>query len=130
VTAFQKALTLEPSSWAAHLNLGLALRENGDGAGALVHLRRVAQAQPKNPTVQCELGQTLRQNGDLSAAVASFERALEIDPEMREAYYGLGFTLKQQAAAVRKGSAEPLATNQYHQEAQDALAKGDLSPWR
>ena len=127
VTAFQKALTLEPSSWAAHLNLGLALRENGDGAGALVHLRRVAQAQPKNPTVQCELGQTLRQNGDLSAAVASFERALEIDPEMREAYYGLGFTLKQQAAAVRKGSAEPLATNQYHQEAQDALAKGDLS---
>jgi tetratricopeptide (TPR) repeat protein len=127
VTAFQRALTLEPSSWAAHLNLGLALRENGDGAGALIHLRRVAQAQPKNPTVQCELGQTLRQNGDLSAAVASFERALEIDPEMREAYYGLGFTLKQQAAAARKGSAQPLATYQYHQEVQDALAKGDLA---
>lgn len=127
VTAFQKALALEPNSWAAHLNLGLALRENGDAAGALVHLRRVAQTQPKNPTVQCELGQTLRQNGDLSAAVAAFQRALEIDPEMREAYYGLGFTLKQQAAAARKGPTEPLATNQYHKQAQDDLAKGDLS---
>jgi tetratricopeptide (TPR) repeat protein len=127
VSAFQKALALEPNSWGAHLNLGLVLRENGDAAGALVHLRRVAQAQPKNPTVQCELGQTLRQNGDLSASVAAFERALEIDPEMREAYYGLGFTLKQQAAAAHKGSAEPLATNQYHKEAQDALAKGDLN---
>ena len=126
VTAFQKALILEPNSWAANLNLGLALRENGDAAGALVHLRRVARAQPKNPTVQCELGQTLRQNGDLSAAAAAFQRALEIDPEMREAYYGLGFTLKQQAAA-RKGPAESLAVNQYHKEAQDDLAKGDLS---
>jgi tetratricopeptide (TPR) repeat protein len=87
----------------------------------------VAQSQPKNPTVQCELGQTLRQNGDLLAAAAAFERALEIDPEMREAYYGLGFTLKQQAAAIRKAPAESLASNQYHKEAQDDLAKGDLS---
>ncbi len=126
VTSFQRALALEPSSWAAHLNLGLAMRENGDAAGAIVHLRRVAHAQPKNPTVQCELGQTLRQNGDLAAATVAFERALEIDPEMREAYYGLGFTLKQQAAAARKAPAEPLATNQYHKEVQDALAKGDL----
>ena len=126
VTAFQKALALEPDSWAAHLNLGLALRENGDAAGALVHLRRVSQAQPKNPTVQCELGQTLRQNGDLSAAAAAFQRALEIDPEMREAYYGLGFTLKQQAG-TRKGPAASLAVNQYYKEAQDDLAKGDLS---
>ena len=126
VSAFQKALALEPS-WAAHLNLGLAMRENGDAAGALVHLRRVAQAQPKNPTVQCELGQTLRQNGDLAAAVASFERALDLDPEMREAYYGLGFTLKQQAAAARRGSPQSLARNQNFKEAENALAKGDLN---
>ncbi len=127
VTAFQKAVTLEPNSWAAHLNLGLAQRENGDAASALVHLRRVEQAQPKNPTVQCELGQTLRQNGDLSAAAAAFERALELDPEMREAYYGLGFTLKQQAAAGHKAPAQSLAVNQHQKEAQDDLAKGDLS---
>src|SRR5207248_9864849 len=106
---------------------GLALRENGDAAGALVHLRRVAQAQPKNPTVQCELGQTLRQNGDLSAAVDAFQRALDIDPEMREAYYGLGFTLKQQAAATRKASPQSLATNQYYVQAQSALSQGDLN---
>lgn len=127
VSAFQKALALEPNSWPAHLNLGLALRENGNAAKALVHLRRVAQAQPQNPTVQCELGKTLRQNGDLPAAVAAFERALEIDPEMREAYYGLGFTLKQQAAATRKISSAPLATNPYTKAAQGALIKGDLN---
>ena len=127
VTAFKKAVSLEPNSWAAHLNLGLAERENGDAASALVHLRRVEQAQPKNPTVQCELGQTLRQNGDLSAAVAAFERALDLDPEMREAYYGLGFTLKQQAAATHKSQLQSLAANQSLREAQDAIAKGDLS---
>ena len=87
----------------------------------------MAQAQPKNPTVQCELGQTLRQKGDLLAAAAAFERALEIDPEMREAYYGLGFTLKQQAAARHKAPHASLAPNQYHKQAQDDLAKGDLS---
>jgi tetratricopeptide (TPR) repeat protein len=127
VTEFRKALVLEPNNWAAHLNLGLALRENGDSAGALTRLRRVAQVQPKNPTIQCELGQTLRQSGDLPAAAAAFERALEIDPEMREAYYGLGFTLKQQGATARKSSAPPLAASQSRKQAQDALAKGDLS---
>jgi tetratricopeptide (TPR) repeat protein len=127
VTAFQKALDLDPNSWVAHLNLGLALRENGNAAKALVHLRRVAETQPDNPTLQCELGKTLRQNGDLSSAVAAFERALAIDPEMREAYYGLGFTLKQQGAAAHKTSESSRSTNPYHMQAQQALAKGDLS---
>ena len=95
-----------------------------------VHLSTFAEWSKRNrnnPTVQCELGQTLRQHGDLSAAAAAFERALEIDPEMREAYYGLGFTLKQQAAAARKVPSQSLVSNQYQKEAQDDLAKGDLT---
>ena len=46
VDVFQKALALEPNSVAAHMNLGMALREKGDLTGALEHLRGVAAAIP------------------------------------------------------------------------------------
>ena len=80
VAVFQKALALEPNSVAAHLNLGMALREKGDLDAALEHLRPVAPPIPTNARIQYELGQTLRQSGDLAAAVAAFEKALEIEP--------------------------------------------------
>jgi len=44
VNAFSKALALQPNP-TTRMNLGLALREKGDTAEALVHLRRVARAQ-------------------------------------------------------------------------------------
>ena len=68
------------------------------------NMRRVAEREPTNASVQYELGQTLRQSGDLPGAIAAFENALQIDPELREGYYGLGLALKQQGAAVRKES--------------------------
>ena len=56
VTVFEQALTLEPNSVGAHMNLGLALREKGDLEGALTHLQRVADADPASASVQYELG--------------------------------------------------------------------------
>ncbi len=93
---FRKALALEPESMAAHFNLGMALREKGDLAAALQHLRRVVEADRDNAAMHYELGQTLRQSGELGGAIAAFERALEINPELREGYFALGATLKQQ----------------------------------
>ncbi len=128
---FQKALALEPNSLAAHMNLGMALREKGDTEAALEHLRRVAAGDPDNAGVHYELGQTLRQSGDLAGAVAAFEKALESDPELREAYYGLGQALKQQSASSRKppvpveSPADDLFTR-----AQEPAGRGELSAAR
>ena len=80
----------------------MALREKGDFAAALPHLRRTVEADPGNASLHYELGQALRQSGELGGAVAAFERALEINPELREAYYALGAALKQQSATARK----------------------------
>ncbi len=94
----------------------------------LLHMRRVAKAEPSNASVQYELGQTLRQSGDLTAAVACFEKALEIDPELREGYYGLGLALKQQSADAHKHQAlEERATSDSYKRAQQAVAQGDLT---
>ena len=107
VAVFQKALALEPNSLAAHLNLGMALREKGDLDGRAASTCGASPpAIPTNASIQYELGQTLRQSGDLTGAVAAFEKALEIEPELREAYYALGVGAE---AAERARRAEPPA---------------------
>ena len=45
VAVFRKALALEPDSLAAHFNLGMALRDNGDLSGALC-ITCVASSRP------------------------------------------------------------------------------------
>ena len=74
VEVFTKALALEPGNLAAHMNFGVALREKGDPEGALEHMRRVAEHDPTNASVQYELGQTLRQSGNIPGAIAAFEK--------------------------------------------------------
>jgi len=106
VEAFQKALALEPNSLAAHMNLGVALREKAMQKARL-RIYAAWPHPPSNANVQYELGQTLRQSGDLAGAISAFEKALQIDPELREGYYALGVALKQQSASTRKPSAVP-----------------------
>ncbi len=113
------------------MNLGVALREKGDAEGALIHLRRVAAANPTNANVQYELGQTLRQSGDLAGAIAAFENALQIDPELREGYYALGLALKQQSASTRRPGAHPASpADDLYKRGQEAAARGDLDAAR
>ena len=128
---FQKALALEPNSEAAHLNLGMALREPGNPDAALEHLQPVGDRQPHERPHRVQLGQTLRQKGDLAAAVEAFEKALEIEPEMREGYYALGVALKEQSASARKPRPSAgSAANALYARAQDTLAQGDLNSAR
>ena len=102
VTVFEQALTLEPNSIGAHMNLGLALREKGDLDGALMHLRRVADADPD------ERQGAIRARGHAATERRPGRRDRRIragatlDPEMREGYYGLAPRLKQQSAALRE----------------------------
>jgi tetratricopeptide (TPR) repeat protein len=110
------------------MNLGVALREKGDAEGALVHLQRVAKAEPNNASVQYELGQTRRQSGDLTGAIQAFENALHIDPELREGYYGLGLALKQQSAKAHKELPQPASpADDLYKRGQEAAGKGDLN---
>ena len=113
------------------MNLGVALREKGDARAALEYMRRVAEHDPTNASVQYELGQTLRQNGDLPGSIGAFENALQIDPELREGYYGLGLALKQQSASIRKTlTSAPSPADEPYRNAQEAVARENLKPLR
>ena len=56
------------------MNLGMALREQGEADKALEHLRVVAAGDPSNAGVHYEIGQALRQTGDLNGAIAAFDK--------------------------------------------------------
>ena len=103
VAVFQKALALEPNSLAAHLNLGMALRDKGDLDAALEHLRPRGCRRPDNASIQYELGQTLRQTRRSDGCGRGVRaRRSRSSRSCAKAYYALGMALKQQSAAARK----------------------------
>jgi predicted TPR repeat methyltransferase len=74
----------------ARLALVKALRESGDGDGALAAAR---EAQALNPNVSeavIVLGESLLHLGHLPAAIAEFQRALRLDPNSSSARFKLG----------------------------------------
>ena len=132
VAVFEKALALEPNSLAAHMNLGMALREKGEAReGARAPAHASPTRDPTNAGVQYELGQTLRQSGDLAGAIAAFEKAVELDPELREGYYGLGAGAEAAGRSrPRRRRVAPRRPTISCRRAQDAAARGDLAAAR
>src|SRR5436309_1590363 len=63
VSAFESAISLDPNSWEAHYNLGLALLEKKDPARALPELRVVARQKADVPMVRNALGTALEELG-------------------------------------------------------------------
>ena len=130
---FQKALALEPNSVAAHLNLGMALRETGRSRRRARASATGRDRQPRpTPASSTSSARRCVRTGDLPGAVAAFEKALEIEPEMREGYYALGVALKQQSAAARKPRppARRVRPTTSYARAQETLARGDLNAAR
>ncbi len=74
---------------AANLKGMLRLRQ-GDAAGALPHLKLVAEAAPTMPAVWVGLGGAQRMTGDLVGAEGSYLKALKLSPNLAGALDGLG----------------------------------------
>src|SRR3979411_1198955 len=55
-SAFQSALRLEPNSWEAHYNLGLAYLESGDAERATREFRAAVLLKPQLPQSHAALG--------------------------------------------------------------------------
>jgi predicted AlkP superfamily phosphohydrolase/phosphomutase/tetratricopeptide (TPR) repeat protein len=74
--------------WADWL-MGLLLSEENSLEGALEHLSRAAQAEPRLPDLHLRLGNTYLRMGRLEEAESAFQKALAIDPDSPDVHLGL-----------------------------------------
>jgi protein O-mannosyl-transferase len=107
-TLWNDTLIKNPNSWMAHLNMGHAYVEQGDGRSALREYREAEKLAPDVPDPHYNVGYRLDVNGDYPGALAEFAQAVKIDPKFSLAYYGQGNVL-------RKTGQLPAAVQAYKQ---------------
>ncbi|HKB13017.1 MAG TPA: tetratricopeptide repeat protein, partial [Vicinamibacterales bacterium] len=85
----RRALTVDPELAKTHFFLGTALKNDGQYADALTHLRIAAGKYPRDRVVRNQLGHVLFLQREFDAAILEFRRVLQIDPEDLQAHYNL-----------------------------------------
>ena len=84
-----------PDNFIAQDNLGNALLQKGDVAGAILHFQKALQLKPDSAEIHNNLGSALAQSGKVEEAVTHFQTALQILPDYAQAHYNLGYALLQ-----------------------------------
>lgn len=90
ITAYEKALQIQPTDAQLLLSYGRALAQSGNAAGAADAYRRSLAAQPGQSLAWVNLGQSLGDQGDLQGAAAAFRHAIALNPWEAIAYANLG----------------------------------------
>jgi tetratricopeptide (TPR) repeat protein len=93
IRASREAIRLDPMNAVAHLDLGTALTQKGDWAGALPHFREAVRLDPTSARAQSNLGAALTTLGDKAAALPHHREAVRLAPAVPMVRYNLGFGL-------------------------------------
>src|SRR6266446_1104745 len=100
-TCYRAVVEHNPSSWAAHVNLGFEALARNSSEEAIAHFQNVLETNPGNPwaakRAYLALGGILFTTGHTDESIAQLEKALQIDPNYAEAHGNLG------NAFLRKG---------------------------
>jgi tetratricopeptide (TPR) repeat protein len=88
--ASRKAVSLQPDSLAAHLNLGSALMRLGNYKEAADFFKKAAALDPFNPDPPYALGLAYNKLGKTDDEVVAYKQALKIKPEYTAAHERLG----------------------------------------
>lgn len=94
VPILQRAIQLLPEDADTHCDLGTALRQRGDVAGAAARYQRALELRPAHLAAMVELANALQLCGRFLEAAATYRRALNIEPEVAEIHNNLGNALK------------------------------------
>ncbi|MFL0753689.1 MAG: tetratricopeptide repeat protein [Prochlorococcus sp.] len=89
IELLRKALEIQPDYPDAHINLGTALKENGDLNGAIASFQQALKLKPSYLEAHINLGNALHEQGDLIAGIVCFENALKLKPSYPEAHWNL-----------------------------------------
>ena len=119
VDFFARAIAVDPSSVAAHVNFGNAQAERRRFADAIVSYDRAIGLKPGCAEAFHNRGNALRELDRHAAAVDSYEKAVALKPDYAEAYLNRGLSLSaldrreaaiasyEQAIAIRPNDADP-----------------------
>jgi tetratricopeptide (TPR) repeat protein len=87
---FRKAIAAQPDSLPAHVNLGAALSQIGDLAGALEQFEEALRLDPNHPNAHYNLGLLLSQTGRHDDAIKHLQAAVISEPTDTNARFLLG----------------------------------------
>ncbi len=90
---YETTIARNPSSWIAHLNLGVALDDIGQPAEALPHLQRALELKPDFPETLNSLGSALNRLARPAEAKPFLDEALRLQPRFASAHNNLGIAL-------------------------------------
>jgi serine/threonine-protein kinase len=94
IASYQEALRLDPKSYLAPYNLGLALIDKEDWDAAIVHFKKALDLDPKSALAHFQLGFALGRKGEVEKEIAAYKKALELEPRLSEAHNNLGVALE------------------------------------
>ena len=94
VVALRQAVTLAPNNAFNHLNLGTALYETGDSAGALAEFHEAVRLSPDLAKAYYGIGIVAEASGRDKDAIEAFTTAVKHDPDSAEARLSLGDALR------------------------------------
>jgi len=87
ISAYRKALKLNPKSVLTAYNLGLSYKANGDLSNAVKAFTLVLQVQPDKTNALYMLGLTEKERGRNDAALTHLNRLLRIQPDFANAHF-------------------------------------------
>lgn len=90
---WEDTLAKNPTSWLAHNNLGVVLKEKGEIIEAMRHYREAIRLEPHFAQAHYNLGIVQFKNGQRDEAMAQFQEAILLNPFDSRAYYNLGLAL-------------------------------------
>jgi tetratricopeptide (TPR) repeat protein len=93
ILEYRRAAELKPDFAEAHLNLGLALMEAKDFAGAAVALQRAAELMPGQARPRYLAGLAFERSGNIASAIAQYELAAPLDANNFDIYFHWGVSL-------------------------------------
>jgi Flp pilus assembly protein TadD len=93
---YRAALALRPHNPGVHVNLGIALMEQGKLPEAVAAYRQAIALRPDLALAYNNLGIALRRQNKLADAIAAHRQAIALQPDSAYAHYGLGLALKEQ----------------------------------
>jgi superkiller protein 3 len=91
-TEFSRAISLDPTMAAAHLNLGLVLMDSDPGSAAEA-FRHAAELQPTESRPRFLAGFSFEHAGKFPEAIEQYRAALALSPKDYEANFALGRVL-------------------------------------
>jgi arylsulfatase A-like enzyme/Flp pilus assembly protein TadD len=95
LSAYRRAIAIQPNFSPGQRDLGMALYQQKDYAGAATHLEKALSLGLEDARLHNFLGICYSQTGEVSKAVREHQRAIALDPKLAEAHLNLALAYQQ-----------------------------------